>query len=1271
MCLLVNINPYLIKSFSSKGRDASRLQKKKPGQKKSADTTNRVEQPSAPQFAIVGFGASAGGLEAFSKLLSQLKPDLGMAYVLVMHLSPNHKSALTEILQTKTKIPVHTVKDGMKVHTDNLYVIPPNTFMSVVDGHLKLAPRSITSLGNFAIDYFLRTLAEVYQHKAVGVILSGTASDGTLGLKAIKSYGGITFAQDTSAKFNGMPRNAAESGFVDYVLPPEKIAKELQRLSKTYTVLPPEKIEEVQTGTPDHDALKKILAVVKNKCGTDFDLHYKKASIYRRVVRRMALNKCDSLRSYLILVSRNEKEVDLLYDDFLINVTNFFRDPEFYKVLNERALPALLKGRAQADPLRIWVAGCSTGEEVFSIAICVMEFLEKKKNFLPIQIFGSDLDGQALVKARTGIYSLSSLAGVNSKWLEKYFKKLDGNYQVVRQLRELCVFSQHNLLSDPPFSRMDIISCQNVLIYMEPKPQKRILQTFHFALKPPGFLFLGKSETTSAASDLFEFIDKRVKVFTRKATRTQQIDFIVQPVIGSPGRVPVIERRSDQEFEKEITKIMLSRFVLPTVLIDKNLAIVQFFGATLPYLSPGTGRATLNILKMIREDLLIELRTAIQKVQKSGAPASTADIVTRNKKIALTLSIEVIPYFTTSNEAFYLVIFKERPIDSGDSVQRKPEVAKANSDLVKLEQELMQSREIIRTTTEEYESTYEELQTNNEMILSSNEELQSVNEELETSKEELQSANEELTTINEELNKRNIDLKESQSFAEAIIQTVHSPLLVLTINLQIRMANLAFYNTFRLAPELTVGTFLYDLGHGSWDIGALREHFKDVFPKKTSFKDFEIKHTFPGIGEKILIINAYKLEKTEGIKETLILLSFDDVTRRLNAETSLLKAQEQLKLSLIGDTIGTWSWDLQTNSMKWSRQNELLNGIKEGTFNGVYADWENLIDTGDLPYVQKTLARNIRDGSPVEIEYRIRKADRSVSWILSKGHVYYGEDQKPERMIGVSIDITERRMQSDALELKVSQRTAELQAAVEDIKRVNQQLEEFAFISSHDLQEPLRKITTFASLLGRPEAALNEYAGKYVSKMQSSTEKMSLLLRGLLSYANLLKSEGKGKSQVDLNNILDKVEKFYDRQIKATSAVMERSGLGSITAVPDQIFQLFCHLVGNALKFSKDHPHVRVSASRLDHREVKVYPQLDQSKEYIIVDIIDNGVGFEQKYAHKIFQLFQRLDARKGVGGTGLGLAICKKIVEDHNGTIFAAGILNAGATFTFILPVD
>ena len=363
-------------------------------------------------FPIVAFGASAGGLEAFTDLLHYLDPNLGMAYVLIMHLSPNHKSALAEIVQLKTKMPVHTVTDGLEVHANNIYVIPPSTYMSIVDGHLRLAERSMSVIGNFAVDYFLTALASVYQNNAIGVILSGTATDGTLGLKAIKAEGGITFAQDETAKFTGMPRNAYDSGYVDFLLSPENIAKELARLVEVpYTRLRSDEIESVQKEELNSqvDDLKKILSIVKGRFGIDFFVNYKHASVYRRLMRRMVLNKCENLSLYATMLRNTPKEIDALYDDFLINVTSFFRDPDFFRILSTGVFPAIVKERKAADPIRIWVAGCSTGEEAYSITICLLEFLEENSLSLPIQIFATDLDTNAIEKARQGIYSLSSL----------------------------------------------------------------------------------------------------------------------------------------------------------------------------------------------------------------------------------------------------------------------------------------------------------------------------------------------------------------------------------------------------------------------------------------------------------------------------------------------------------------------------------------------------------------------------------------------------------------------------------------------------------------------------------------------------------------------------------------------------------------------------------------------------------------------------------------------------------------------------------------------
>jgi two-component system CheB/CheR fusion protein len=1101
---------------------------------KSANTKNpnAIDSTNPPlkHFPVVGFGASAGGLEAFTSVLKHLGNNLGMAYVLVMHLSPKYKSSLREILQTKTKMKVHTVRNGMAVLPDNIYVIPPNAFMSLVDGHLKLAPRSRTAHGNFAVDYFFDALASTYKNNAIGVILSGTATDGTLGLRAIKAEGGITFAQDDSAKFPGMPTSAYESGYADFVLSPENIAKELARLTKiSYTGVPAEKIKKKHAANlnSETEEVKKILGIVKEKTGIDFFGQYKRASIYRRIIRRVVLNKCNTLRDYCLMLAGNEREISNLYNDFLINVTHFFRDPDFYKMLDDKVFPSVVKHRKHTDTIRIWVAGGATGEEPYSIAICLMEFLEKKKLDIAFQVFGSDLDADAIEKARLGIFSISALQNVSEARLKKFFKKVDGYWQVHRNVRETCIFSQHNLLRDPPFSRMDLISCQNVLIYLENSPQQKILQTFHYALKPTGYLFLGKSETIGLANDMFAPIDKKIRIYTRKSTPSPPLQFST-PMLGSAiAKESILVGNSKKhDLEKDIQRILLKRFVQPSVVVDQNLNIVQFFGVTAPYFSPVVGKASLNILKMIRDELLIHLRTLLQVARKTGRPTIKEGIRISDKKSEHEVTIEVVPQ-KKGSELFCLVVFTDSPpalpIKIGGRKNKKsPAASQKEETIIKLEEELLQSREIIKTTNEEYETTYEELQANSEEILSSNEELQSINEELETSKEELQSANEELTTINEELQKRNVELKESQNYAKAIVNTVHNPFLVLTSNLQVRSANRSFYNTFKLEPETTEGSFIFELGNETWNIPDLRNALNELLGNKTNYLEFNFNHFFPGIGELVFIVNAYRLLKEDQTdKEILILLAFTNIS--------------------------------------------------------------------------------------------------------------------------------------------------EVHKANEKLKYTNQHLEEFAFVASHDLQEPIRKIQIFSNLISEHEHP-NIQTKTYVDKIIATASGMSSLLRDLLNYSTILKSREKKFVYVDLNTTLKDVVQDLEDLINTKNAAINAADLPSIEAVPIQMHQLFFNLLMNALNFNNAHPIINVTVENISAEDYKIHG-LKHVNRYFRINVSDNGIGFDQTYSSKLFTIFQRFKDKADVEGSGIGLAICKKIVEDHQGIIFAEGKKNDGAIFSVILP--
>lgn len=449
-------------------------------------------------FPVVGIGASAGGIEAFSALLQHLPPNLGMAYILVQHLSPHHESFLPEILERKTKMKVNKVKNNMPVKKDNIYVISPYYGLTITDGKLKLFPRVRGEKGFHSIDYFFTDLANVYKENAIGIILSGSATDGTLGLKAIKAEGGVTFAQDDTARYTSMPQHAAEMGYVDFVLPPDKIAAELALIIKhPYRMIPPGKFLE-----KNEKEFQKIHAIMHSRRNIDFS-HYKKTTIHRRIMRRMLLHHLKDLNDYIQLLRNDEYEVNNLYQDLLITVTNFFRDPHIFKALNATVLPALLENRKPHEPIRFWVPGCATGEEAVSMAIVLIEYMEANNIKVPIQIFATDLNEKAIEKARTGIYTKNALHNVSPERLKRFFSKIDGHYQVIRNVREVCTFAVHNLLKDPPFSKVDVISCQNVLIYLEPPAQNRIMHTFHYALKPKGFLLLGKSETVGVATNLF------------------------------------------------------------------------------------------------------------------------------------------------------------------------------------------------------------------------------------------------------------------------------------------------------------------------------------------------------------------------------------------------------------------------------------------------------------------------------------------------------------------------------------------------------------------------------------------------------------------------------------------------------------------------------------------------------------------------------------------------------------------------------------------------
>ncbi len=762
---------------------------------------------------IVGVGASAGGLQAFTQLLRHLPRDPGMAPVLVQHLAPKHESALTELLGRTTEMPVTEVTEGAPVKLNHVYVIPPDRDMEVHHGGLHLVPRSKTR-PHMPIDHFFNSLSESQGNNAIGVILSGTASDGTLGLKAIKAAGGITFAQDPEkANHSEMPRNAIAAGWVDSVLPIEGIANELVRIAEHPYLRLPAQEEGPEIAPKGENELRKVYRILRGATGVDFT-HYKSSTIRRRIRRRMMLLKINTLSRYTQFLKESHNEIESLFQDVLIHVTGFFRDPEVFETLKTDVFPVLMKGRAPDTPIRIWVAGCSTGEEVYSLAISLLETLADASAAQDVQIFATDVNNDALEKARQGVYLESIAADVSQERLRRFFVRLPHGYRVNKAVRDVCIFARHDIAKDPPFSHLDLITCRNLLIYLGPVLQKRILPIFHYALKPSGYLLLGSSETIGSYAEYFTLVDKKRKIYTAKPTsRLPMVEFGGRPYFNagmSPAR-PHAEVEPGFDVQREADRILLNRFTPPGVVINEDFQILNFRGKTGRYLEPAPGQATLNLAKMAREGLVVDLRAAVQEAKKYGHAIRKSAVRMRRNGHTIDVNLDVIPIKDSGGSPpYFLVLFRdvEPPLaqpsrkEAGGRDRTSAHRA-ASREIAKLRDELVENKNTLQSTIEELEATNEELRSANEEILSSNEELQSTNEELETAKEELQSANEELTTLNEELQNRNNELSSVNNDLVNLSGTVNIPILMLGNDLRIRRFTPSAQRLLNLIPSDT------------------------------------------------------------------------------------------------------------------------------------------------------------------------------------------------------------------------------------------------------------------------------------------------------------------------------------------------------------------------------------------------------------------------------------------------------------------------------------
>ncbi len=751
------------KSRQTKKRVASKISRQSksaiPSKAASAPQKRSAPKPrkAPPGVPIVGIGASAGGLEALEALFSHMPPETHMAFVIIQHLSPKHKSIMADLLLKHTKMKVLVVEDGMRIQPNCVYLNPPDKNVFIMDRKLHLTKPAPTHGINLPIDNFFRNLSEELSEKAICIILSGTATDGTMGIKAVKGKGGMAMVQDpATAKYDGMPNSAIATGLVDFILPVEKIPSELIKYVQHPYIDSTSRAETTAQKFKSHFA--RILALIRSDTGHDFS-GYKKTTLHRRIERRMAVHQINRIEDYTSYLHKTPAEVEILFKDLLIGVTSFFRDSKAFEVLKKKMLPELIKNKSPVTPIRIWVAGCATGEEAYSMAILMAEIMAKQKKHIDVQIFASDLDAEALDFARTAVYPASIAADVSAKRLDRFFIKEDTIYKVKKQIREKVVFAAQNLIKDPPFSRLDLVSCRNLLIYMEPDLQKKILPIFHYTLKPNGILFLGTSETVGEFGHLFEPLDSKYKIFKHKDYAVNRVHtYPIMPFYDALQKPPSADAKQGPavaDIHSLAERIVIDNYAPPCVLINERYEIFHFMGQTDKYLAAPTGKASFNILKMAREGLQYKLSTALHKAVKQKKTITLKGLKIKYESTSRTVDLEVRPLTEAgASKGFMLVMFNDKT--PPEAVQNKNA---ARGDIVdpyvlSLEQELQTTKEYLQTTNEKLETSNEELKSTNEELQSVNEELQSTNEELETSKEELQSTNEELVTVNAELQKK-------------------------------------------------------------------------------------------------------------------------------------------------------------------------------------------------------------------------------------------------------------------------------------------------------------------------------------------------------------------------------------------------------------------------------------------------------------------------------------------------------------------------------------
>jgi two-component system CheB/CheR fusion protein len=1238
------------------------------------DLDNVIPSRGYQMTPMVGVGGSAGSIPVLQQFLRKLPVDSGMVFVVVLHLSPDFESNLAQILQKETAMRVLTAMDGQKVEVNSVYVIPPGKYISSVDGYLRLSELQLQKGRRMAVDIFFRTLADTHGPHSIAITLSGGDGDGAIGIKRIKERGGLTICQDPDeAEHPGMPRAAIATGMVDWVLRVEEMPDRLvgyigreRRLR-----LPPEEGPESATApkisaSEAELAFRDVLGYLRTRTGRDFS-YYKRATVLRRISRRMQVNGIDALPEYLGYLRTHPGEAGALLQDLLISVTNFFRDRECFEAL-EAKIPELFKGKGPNDTLRVWVAACATGEEAYSIAIMLCEHARKLDNPPIIQVFATDLDEEVIQMARNGIYPETIATDVSEDRLRRFFVKEHRGYRLRREVREVVLFALHDVLKDSPFSRLDLVSCRNLMIYLNREAQGRMLEIFHFALRSEGRLFLGASESVEDGSNLFEVLDKKHRLYARRSNARIGLPLAVGPstlaraleerersterpsIAGAAGHphasTPLLARREVLAEPRssswaEIHYKLIEQLAAPSILVNQEHEIIHISENAGRFLQISGGELTRNLLRCVHPMVRIELRAALYRASQAGIPSETRNIPISLEGTQKYVTIRVKPTEGASPDLM-LVLFE---LGENSSEMPLSETTPSGSDQVarQLERELEGMKSHLRDVVEQYEASTEELKASNEELQAMNEELRSATEELETSREELQSINEELTTVNQELKSKVDELGHANSDLRNLIGATDIATVFLDRDFRITRYTPPAVALFKFIPT-DIGRPLTDLKHHLEyrDLEPDAIHVLETLtPSEREVRDADENWY-------IARMLPYRTvdERIAGVVLTLL-----NITERKSAEELLRSSEERLRLVIeSAREYAIFTTDLNRQVTSWNSGAQRILGYHESEILGQSADLIFTAEDRAAGIPERETRRAITEQRALDERWHERK-DGSRFWASGVLMAMHDASAEPMGLVKIFRDETEARASKQALE--ESRREAE---------EANRAKDYFLAILSHELRTPLTPIAMAAQMVAS-ESSLSPDAADSLEMIQRNIRIETALIDDLLDVTRIKQ----GRLELDVTTV--DVHECLRKAVEICRSGIEKGKHNlilrldarrhSLQGDSTRLQQAFWNLLQNACKFTPKTGHIGITS----------YDRGDR----IVIKIMDDGIGIASDALPKLFEPFTQADptVAKRYGGLGLGLTIVRATIAAHGGTIHAESDgLNKGTTMVIELPL-